>query len=179
MVPSGEPSPPHVLYPIPLEPAHHTPANPIDAETHPLSSDSENADASEDAPAEKENPPMSQIDTFIQQMLTIEGATGTAIVDISSGMVLATGGHPGFDLNVAAAGNADVVRAKLRTMRDLDIDDSIEDIMLTLGTAYHLITVLNQSDTEGLFIYLVLDRSRSNLALARHKVNQIAKLVEV
>jgi len=117
--------------------------------------------------------------TFIQQMLSIEGATGAAIVDISTGMALATGSHPGFDLNVAAAGNADVVRAKLRTMTDLGIDDNIEDIVLTLGTAYHLITVLNQSDTEGLFIYLVLDRSRSNLALARHKVNQIAKLVQV
>ncbi len=128
-------------------------------------------------PKEKEY--MSQIDTFVSEMLDIEGATGAAIVDISSGMALATGGHPGFDLNVAAAGNSNVVRAKLSTMNDIGVAGCIEDIMITLSDQYHLISVLNSSETEGLFIYLVLDRKRANLALARHKVNQIAKKVSV
>lgn len=37
-------------------------------------------------------------------------------------MALASGGNPGFDLDVAAAGNSNVVRAKLRTVQEIDID---------------------------------------------------------
>lgn len=37
-------------------------------------------------------------------------------------MALASGGDSGLDLDVAAAGNSNVVRAKLRTMQEIDID---------------------------------------------------------
>lgn len=129
-------------------------------------------------PSEQETP-MSQIDQSIQDLLSIDGATGAAIVDIASGMALGTGGNPGFDLDVAAAGNSNVVRAKLSTMSDIGFAGRIEDIMISLDSQYHLVNVLNASETEGLFIYLVLDRAKSNLALARHKANRIAASVSV
>lgn len=122
---------------------------------------------------------MSQLDTSIQELLSIEGATGAALVDIASGMALASGGNPGFDLTVAAAGNSNVVRAKLKTMNDLGVDGNIEDIMITLSSQYHLINVLNTSETTGLFVYLVLDRNTANLALARHKLNTIASRISL
>lgn len=122
---------------------------------------------------------MSQLDSSIQELLTIDGATGAAIVDISSGMALASGGNPGFDLNVAAAGNSNVVRAKLRTMQEIDLQGQIEDIMITLGSQYHLINVLNTEATTGLFVYLVLDRNSSNLALARHKLTGVARKISL
>ncbi|GAA4506989.1 roadblock/LC7 domain-containing protein [Brevibacterium yomogidense] len=122
---------------------------------------------------------MSQIDTHISELLAIDGATGAAVVDISSGMALATGGAPGFDLTVAAAGNSNVVRAKLATMKDLALPGKIEDIMITLENQYHIVNVLNTTDTEGLFIYLVLDRAKANLALARHKLTRIAAAVSI
>ncbi len=122
---------------------------------------------------------MSSLDSSIQELLTIEGASGAALVDISSGMALASGGNPGFDLTVAAAGNSNVVRAKLKTMSDLGLDGNIEDIMITLNTQYHLVNVLNTSDTSGLFVYLVLDRNTANLALARHKLNAIASRISL
>ena len=122
---------------------------------------------------------MSQLDNPIQELLSIEGATGAAVVDISSGMALASGGNPGFDLNVAAAGNSNVVRAKLRTMKDINLRGEIEDIMITLESQYHLINVLNTEETSGLFVYLVLDRNTANLALARHKLNTVSKRVSV
>lgn len=122
---------------------------------------------------------MSQLDTSIQELLSIEGATGAALVDISSGMALASGGSPGFDLTVAAAGNSNVVRAKLKTMNDLGLNGNIEDIMITLSSQYHLINVLNTSETSGLFVYLVLDRNTANLALARHKLNAISARISL
>jgi uncharacterized 2Fe-2S/4Fe-4S cluster protein (DUF4445 family) len=75
---------------------------------------------------------VAQLDNVIADLLAIEGASGAAIVDIDSGMALAAGGTPGFDLNVAAAGNSNVVRAKLRTIQDLELKDEVEDILITL-----------------------------------------------
>ena len=123
---------------------------------------------------------MSQIDQYVAELLHIEGARGAAIVDIASGMALATGGTPGFDLQVAAAGNSNVIRAKLATMKDLGLRNAnIEDILITLDSQYHLINVLNTNETQGLFIYLVLDRAQANLALARHKLSRIASQLTV
>ena len=122
---------------------------------------------------------MAQLDNVIADLLAIEGANGAAIVDIDSGMALAFGGTPGFDLNVAAAGNSNVIRAKLRTINDLEIKEEVEDILITLQNQYHLINVLKGQGNAGLFIYLVLDRVTGNLALARHKLRAIAGAVTV
>lgn len=122
---------------------------------------------------------MSSLDDVVKQLLAIEGATGAALVDYTSGMALAQGGSPGFDLGVAAAGNSNVVSAKLRTMADLNLDSNIEDVLITLSTQYHLINVLNTPAAKGLFVYLVLDRTYANLALARHKLNTIAAGVSI
>lgn len=122
---------------------------------------------------------MSSLDDALQQLLAIEGATGAAIVDYGSGMALAQGGNPSFDLGIAAAGNSNVVRAKLATMRDLGVTDEIDDILITLSSQYHLINVLNTKGTSGLFIYLVLNRTSANLALARHKLKGVAAQIAV
>lgn len=57
-----------------------------------------------------------------ETMTAIEGAVGVAVVDYTSGMALGTlGGGKDLDLNVAAAGNTDVIRAKVRTMEHLGL----------------------------------------------------------
>lgn len=98
-------------------------------------------------------------------MLNIDGAIAAAVVDFASGMLLAGGGSPAVDLEIAAAGNTEVMRAKMKTMKMLNLQDIIDDILISLGTQYHLIRPLSKHD--GLFLYIVLDKSKSNLALAR------------
>ena len=107
--------------------------------------------------------------------MTIDGALGASLVDWDSGMSLGNlGGGKYLDLDVAAAGNTEVIRAKMRTMESLRLDDNIEDILITLNKQYHLIRLLKNSRNEqGLFLYLVLDRQKANLALARHQLRQI------
>ncbi|MEV6795061.1 hypothetical protein AB0M87_24420 [Streptomyces sp. NPDC051320] len=118
--------------------------------------------------------------TLKEAMTSIEGALGAALVDYTSGMALGTlGGGKDLDLAVAAAGNTDVVRAKVRTMELLGMKDEIEDILITLGEQYHLIRLLRGRGKNGLFLYLALDRGRANLAMARHQLKRIETELEM
>ncbi|MBJ7904969.1 MULTISPECIES: hypothetical protein [unclassified Streptomyces] len=124
---------------------------------------------------------MANTETALKEALTtIEGATGVALVDYTSGMALGTmGGSKTFDLNVAAAGNTDVIRAKMRTMEHLGLNAEIEDILITLSDQYHLIRLLTGRGGNGLFLYLVLESGRANLAMARHQLKRIEAELEV
>jgi hypothetical protein len=117
---------------------------------------------------------MADLDTSLKDAMTIEGAIGACVVDYTSGMTLGVmGGGADLDLTVAAAGNTDVVRAKMRTMEMLKLPDTIEDILITLDTQYHLIRPLASREGRGLFFYLALNRQRANLGLARHQLRRI------
>lgn len=123
---------------------------------------------------------MSNIDTSLKEMMSIDGAVGAAIVDYNSGMALGMlGSTKSLDLSVAAAGNTEVVRAKMRTMEQLALKDAIEDILITLSKQYHLIRPLGGRKGQGLFLYVALDRNRGNLALARHQLKGIEEEIEV
>ncbi len=121
------------------------------------------------------------IETALKDAMTIEGALGVALVDWESGLTLGSlGGGKYLDLEVAAAGNTEVIRAKMRTMSSLNLNDTIEDILITLSKQYHLIRLLRTADnSQGLFLYLVLDRPKSNLALARHNLRRIENELNV
>ena len=119
---------------------------------------------------------MSNIQETLDSLVAIDGAMCAAIVDSSSGMLLGKAGS-GLDLEVAAAGNTEVVRAKLTTIKSLGLNDTIDDILITLTTQYHIIRPLEK--TPEVFIYLVLDSKKSNLALARLKVKEADKQLEL
>ncbi|MFE1442355.1 hypothetical protein [Streptomyces sp. NPDC058739] len=124
---------------------------------------------------------MASVEVSLKELMTgIEGSLGAAVVDYTSGMALGTlGGGKDLDLMVAAAGNTDVVRAKVRTMEHLGLESEIEDILITLGGQYHLIRLVTGRNGNGLFLYLVIDKARSNLAMARHQLKRVEEQLEV
>jgi hypothetical protein len=123
---------------------------------------------------------MAETEVALKEAMMIEGALGVALVDYGSGMALGVmGGGRDLDLSVAAAGNTDLVRAKMRTMDMLGLEEGIEDILVTLSGQYHVLRPLTSRTGKGLFLYLALDRGRANLAMARHRLKQIENSLEV
>jgi hypothetical protein len=119
---------------------------------------------------------MSNVTATLDDLMKIDGSMAAAVVDSKSGMALGTIGA-GINLEVAAAGNSEVIRSKEKVMANLGLRDKIEDILITLGTQYHLIRPLTSA--QNLFIYLVLQRDKANLAMARHKLSEAEKTMEV
>lgn len=123
---------------------------------------------------------MSNLDQTLKEMMAVDGAVGAAVVDYNSGMALGVlGSTKALDLQIASAGNTEVVRAKMRTIDQLGLKDSIEDILITLAKQYHIIRPLSGRSNQGLFLYLALDRDRANLAMSRHQLKRIEEIVEV
>ncbi|MEU6070034.1 MULTISPECIES: hypothetical protein [Streptomyces] len=124
---------------------------------------------------------MTNVEVSLKEMMAgVDGALGAAVVDYTSGMALGTlGGGKGLDMTVAAAGNTDVIRSEVRTMERLGLKGQVEDILITLEKQYHLIRLVAGRNGNGLFLYLVLDKTRSNLAMARHQLKKVEEQLEV
>lgn len=117
---------------------------------------------------------MANIDHSLDMAANIKGAFAVALVDYDSGMTLGSrGGSPEFDLDVAAPGNSDVMRTKLDVMDKLGLRETIEDILITLDSQYHLIRPIAGLPDDKLFFYLVLNRVQANLAMARRDLRVI------
>jgi len=118
----------------------------------------------------------SEVQAALAEAMAMDGALGIALIDAASGMSLGSaGGSPMVNLELAGGAAADLVRTKLRVMTALGLKDTIEDVMITFGKQYHLIRFLGPE--QNLFLYVVLDRERSNLGMARHKLAAIGRLI--
>ena len=105
----------------------------------------------------------------------IDGYVAAALADSESGMLLVADGDA-INLEVAAAGNTEVLRAKRKVANAHKLNDTIEDVLISLTKQYHLIRPLESN--QNLFLYVVLDRSKSNLAMARHELRSFEKTLD-
>jgi predicted regulator of Ras-like GTPase activity (Roadblock/LC7/MglB family) len=119
---------------------------------------------------------MSNVAESLEGLIELAGARSAALVDSDSGMVL---GHAGSDddLEIMAAANTEVVRAQLKSIGALGSDDAIDDILITLSTQYDIVRPL--SANPSIFLYLAMAKDKSNLAMARYRVAECEKQLEL
>jgi len=116
--------------------------------------------------------------TDISELRNVTGFIGACLVDADSGLMLAAEqGDAKFDLEAAGAANTEVVRAKNEAIQALGLKDQIEDILIALGTQYHLIRPLEANPL--VFIYLAVDRKTANLGMARMKVKSVEGTLKI
>lgn len=119
----------------------------------------------------------SSVKEALDEIMDIEGAVGAAIMDYENGMTLGTIGGRNLDMELAGAGNTEVVRSKKNIIHDLGLDEEIEDILISLNSQYHLIRMCQSH--ENVFIYLAIDRSEGNLGLARRSIDKVDEKLEL
>lgn len=108
----------------------------------------------------------------ISETSKINGFIGACVVDGDSGLMLASEGGGGrLDLNMVAALNTDFVKAKQNAIDQLGLNQSIEDILITLDEQIHLIRPLERN--PSMFVYVALDKAKANLGMARIQLRQI------
>jgi len=105
----------------------------------------------------------------VQNILNdLPGLLAVAVVDISSGMSLASHTNSSINPDTAAAYNTEVVKQKQKAISALKLQgEGIDDILITLTNQLHLLKLVNDGKK---FIYLVVNPRDTNLAIAREVV---------
>jgi hypothetical protein len=108
-------------------------------------------------------------ETFDRVAQDIPGFIAASLVDLESGMTLgARSLRADFDLTAASAYNSEMVKQKLKIMKALKLETTLEDMLLTLGDQIHVIRLVSPTT----FIYLAADRAQSNIAIVRNAVSK-------
>lgn len=107
----------------------------------------------------------------ISKAADIAGFIGACIVDADSGLMLASVGGGELELEAASAVSTQIVKDQLLAIETLGLDDTIEDILITLGKQYHLIRPIEKN--RGVFLYVVLEKKAANLGMARLQVKNL------
>ncbi len=115
--------------------------------------------------------------TDISKLAEIGGFIGACLVDSETGLMMASEGGGKLDLEAAGAANTEVVKAKLSAIEMLGLNDSIDDILITLGKQFHLIRPLEKTPT--VFLYVALDKKAANLGMARVQVKKVEQEIEM
>jgi len=103
----------------------------------------------------------------------LAGYKAMAVTDIKSGETLFSESlDASFDIELAAACNLEVIKAKLKAIDALDLDESIDKITIELEKDLHIIDITKSRDY---FIYVALDASKASLGLVKGLLNKYKK----
>lgn len=106
----------------------------------------------------------------LEVLSVLDGLFACAVVDAGSGLILAKHERPGqpVELELAAAASAQLLRTHQHVARQLGLTTEIDEVMTSAGPRHHVMR--HASRHKGLFLFAVLDKQRTNLALARYKL---------
>ncbi|VXB01542.1 conserved hypothetical protein [Flavobacterium sp. 9AF] len=105
----------------------------------------------------------------------VAGYIAVAITEVKSGISYYSDSiMPDFDPELASAYNLEVVKAKIKAIEALKLNQSIDNILITLSGQIHIIDV---SDDNQYFIYLAVDSTKSNLGMTKALLNKYKNLI--
>ena len=114
---------------------------------------------------------LSEADTLLAPVTEIDGFVLACLVDASTGMVLASRqASDGMSLPTVAAGAADISHVLSLLGGQLAMDEGLEDVMVTFSQHFHVIYPVSPDPDARIVLLVVLDRSKTNLAMARREI---------
>jgi hypothetical protein len=108
-------------------------------------------------------------------LLALDGLLGCAIVDATTGLVLARGPHdePAVDIDLAAAACAQVLRTQRQAARSMGLADPIDEVTTSAGSRHQVLRTVAQH--PELFVVALLDKQQGNLPLARLQLIEVER----
>jgi hypothetical protein len=108
-------------------------------------------------------------------LLRLDGLLGCALVDGSTGLVMAheTREQQPLEMELAAAAATQVLRAHRESARSMGLVEAVDEIITTAGARHVLIRALQRH--ADVFVVAVLEKHRTNLALARFQLLEVER----
>jgi len=116
------------------------------------------------------------LEAVLNKLLGFDGAMAVAVVDSHSGMTLGHAGS-GIDIDLAAAGASGILRARLASIKALGGTEKIDDVLISLTSQVQIIHPLPSN--PSIFTYLIGDKTKSSLAMARYKAAEADLLIQL
>jgi hypothetical protein len=121
---------------------------------------------------------VSSLDESLRRILAVEGVRSAALIDLATGMVVRSAGAEPATLPEAAASLAGEVRAADQVQGPLRPGGDLDEITLFTAGRLQLTRVLDRRRPgEGLLLFVDVDRTHANPALATLRIGQAAPAV--
>jgi hypothetical protein len=120
---------------------------------------------------------VSSLTESLRQVMAVDGVRAAALIDIATGMVVRSAGEEGTGFPVVAASMADEARKARAVLGPGRPGGDLEEISLITGDRLHVTKVLGSRLGEGMLLFVDLDRTRVNIALAGLRIGQLAPAV--
>ncbi|MGD0065770.1 MAG: hypothetical protein ABSB76_20275 [Streptosporangiaceae bacterium] len=120
---------------------------------------------------------MSSLSESLRQVMAIDGVRAAALIDIATGMVVEAAGGQTEDLPAAAVGLAEEARVTRALLGPDRPGGQLEELSLVTGGRLHMSRVLDFQLGEGVLLFVDLDRTRGNMALASLRTGQLAPAI--
>jgi hypothetical protein len=117
---------------------------------------------------------VSSLTESLRRVLAVEGVRTAALIDIATGMIVRAAGEHDEGLPAAAASMASEARLARASLGPARPGGDLDEISLVTSGRLHLSKVLGSRTGEGLLLFVDLDRTRVNIALASLRVGQLA-----
>ncbi len=108
--------------------------------------------------------------------MAIDGFRLGCLIDASTGMVLGSlEGQSAPTTTTAAAGAADVVNVLTLLTGKLATGEILEDVMITLSDTFFMVRPVGRDPEPRFLALVVVDRNRTNLAMAHRALRDICE----
>jgi hypothetical protein len=114
-------------------------------------------------------------DVVLEPMRNVQGFVLACLVDATTGMILGSlQDRDDMGLAPAAAGATDVIHVLSMMTGEMATKGDLEDVIVTLDSHYHLIRLLKRGPGRQLLLFVTVDRSQANLAMALREIRNFS-----
>lgn len=112
-----------------------------------------------------------EAEVLLAPIADVDGFKLACLIDASTGMILASVQEQGdIALLAAAAGAADISSVLSLLNSRIATGETFEDVMVTFSNSLYVVHLVRNDPDPGLLLLVVLDRLRTNLAMARRAI---------